>query len=539
MLSIIPSLVLIVSTCAIAPDSTFETERQAHETHLLISEHFPSEPLPEIKHPSLEYTSYQGPLGEYGAIATHVTETETKRPAVIWVTGGFGGIFSDFDLYTDLWNDQSVASFLDREIVVYLPTFRGEHQNPGVFECFYGEVNDLVAAIEHVAQRPDVDPERIFVMGHSTGGTNALLSAFLTEIPAGVVSFGGAPDMHSIAADGKGYGKEPYELADAKEVRLRSPIEFTKDLRVPVLYVEGSESFYVEDAYRMQRIANEAGTDFRAAIVSGEDHFSVLRPGKDYLANHIESGNTTLPSAQEMQNAIQSYYAHPNTLLLLNIEEADSGVIKELIDQGGDANLTNDFGVPLLVIASSSNPDPEVIDVLIRAGAKLGWRSSIGGSALIYASIWNPTSITPLIKAGVEVDARDNQNANALMYAVAETKDTNIILSLIQSGSDIKATDIDGYTVLHYAAANGADPAVIKLLIDQGAPVNTTTTSGSTPLMLACEFTTNPLILTTLLDHGATIEQKDQDGRTAYQYAAENDTFTDEPLLERLKPQQD
>lgn len=52
-----------------------------------------------------------------------------------------------------------------------IPSFRGEDRNPGSYEMFYGELEDLDAAYDWLAKQPWVDPDRIYLAGHSTGGT--------------------------------------------------------------------------------------------------------------------------------------------------------------------------------------------------------------------------------------------------------------------------------------------------------------------------------------------------------------------------------
>ena len=50
-----------------------------------------------------------------------------------------------------------------------------KNNNPGKFEMFYGEIEDLEEARKYVASLPYVDPNRIYLVGHSTGGTKAVL----------------------------------------------------------------------------------------------------------------------------------------------------------------------------------------------------------------------------------------------------------------------------------------------------------------------------------------------------------------------------
>ena len=50
-----------------------------------------------------------------------------------------------------------------------IPSFRGENTNPGRYEMFYGELEDLDSAREYLSVIYYVDPKRIYVVGHSTG----------------------------------------------------------------------------------------------------------------------------------------------------------------------------------------------------------------------------------------------------------------------------------------------------------------------------------------------------------------------------------
>ena len=88
---------------------SFANARAEHQTKLLVSKHLPPEPLPEINRQDiLEHTSYQGPLGAMGAIATPLGESGAMKPAVVWVSCGFTGTSTGdyFDIPT---NDQGIA----------------------------------------------------------------------------------------------------------------------------------------------------------------------------------------------------------------------------------------------------------------------------------------------------------------------------------------------------------------------------------------------------------------------------------------------
>ena len=166
------------------------------------------------------------------------------------------------------------------------PSRRGGNDNPGAKEGLYGEVDDVLAAVRYAAGLPWVDTKRIYLGGHSTGGTLALLVA--ETAPEGtfraVFSFGPV----ASTAD---YGPEvlPFEVNNSKECRLRAPIEFLNDIRCPAFVIEGlagdSNNATSVEALR-RRNKNPLLT---LITVAGQDHFSVLGPANALLAAKILS----------------------------------------------------------------------------------------------------------------------------------------------------------------------------------------------------------------------------------------------------------
>src|SRR5947207_3263807 len=79
-----------------------------------------------------------------------------KRPAVVWAHSKRGGIG------VEEWAEGSAPmSFIKAGFVVMCPSWRGENDNPGRHEMFFGEVDDAVAAIEYAARLPYVDSKRV------------------------------------------------------------------------------------------------------------------------------------------------------------------------------------------------------------------------------------------------------------------------------------------------------------------------------------------------------------------------------------------
>jgi len=262
--------------------------RAGFQTQLIPNSFKPDGPAPTPPPTAFSRIRYKSDVGDLVAYITPDPGDGQRHPAVLWAHGGFGGIDSTF-WKPALWdNDQSARAFRDAGIVLMCPSWRGENDNPGMFELFYGEVDDLLAAREHLASLPYVDADRIYIAGHSTGGTLALLAVTATDKFRAAFSFGGAPDLEKVVSDGQGYGNTPFDYKAQEEIYVRSAINFARAIRTPTFYFEGASSGYVDDARLMAKLATAEGNQFTAYIVEGGNHFNILQPVTRMLAGAIE-----------------------------------------------------------------------------------------------------------------------------------------------------------------------------------------------------------------------------------------------------------
>jgi dienelactone hydrolase/Fe-S cluster assembly iron-binding protein IscA len=252
-------------------------DRANFTTQLIPNSYKPDGPADTPPRTAFSTVHYKSAVGDLVAYVTPDPADGQRHPAVLWAHGGFGGIDGNFWISAPWENDQSARAFRDARIVLMCPSWRGENDNPGKFELFFGEVNDLLAARDYLASLPYVDPQRIYLAGHSTGGTLALLAATATDKFRAVFSFGGAPDLETVVSNGKGYGNTPFNYRSQPEVSLRSAINYTRAIRTPTFYFEGSDSAYVKDAREMDKLAKVENVPFTACIIYGGNHFNILR----------------------------------------------------------------------------------------------------------------------------------------------------------------------------------------------------------------------------------------------------------------------
>jgi uncharacterized protein len=194
-------------------------------------------------------------------------------------------------------------------------------------------------------------------------------------------------------------------------------------------------------------------------------------------------------------------HATPADTMIKAVKFDDVKEVNKQLANGMDPNLTDDQGIPLLVLAAREKSEQVV-------GALLA----------------NP-------KTNIEIE--DKAGENAMMMA-ALNGDTNIVEQLIAKDAEVNKK---GWAPLHYAATNGHDD-IVKLLLDHSAYVDAGSPNGTTPLMMAARgghLSTIKL----LLDNGADLTVKNQIGMTALDFAKRyNEPDVVEGLTARMQQMQ-
>ena len=278
-----PAVTLGLAAAEPAAPSALKKAREGHVTKL-IKQESEDEPAPAPPKDLFEKINYTSPAGELAAYLSPAPKDGKKHPLVIWLVGGFSNSISEVaweDMPID--NDQSAAAYRKAGLAMMYPSLRGGNDNPGHKEGFYGEVDDVLAAVEHAAKLPWVDSQRIYLGGHSTGGTLALLAA--EAAPKGrlraVFAFGPVEDP-------AGYGRKvlPYDLKEAQEQRLRAPIQFLEDISCTTLVMEGEEG-NADSLEALRKKNQNRNGKLSFTVAKGADHFTILGPTNALLAGKI------------------------------------------------------------------------------------------------------------------------------------------------------------------------------------------------------------------------------------------------------------
>ncbi len=242
------------------------------------------EPVDEPPVRVFQKVKYESPAGKLAAYLTPDPKDAKKHPAIIWITGG------DCNSIGDVWtaqpaeNDQTAAAYRKAGIVMMFPSLRGGNDNPGTKEGFLGEVDDILAAAEFLVKQSYVDPARVYLGGHSTGGTTVLLTAECSDRFRAVFSFGPVDDVG-------GYGPEylPFDFRNPRELLVRSPGRWLNSIKSPVFVIEGTRNSNLDSLRKMARTCQNSNVHF--VTVRGASHFSVLAPVNQVLAQKVVADN--------------------------------------------------------------------------------------------------------------------------------------------------------------------------------------------------------------------------------------------------------
>jgi hypothetical protein len=199
------------------------------------------------------------------------------------------------------------------------------------------------------------------------------------------------------------------------------------------------------------------------------------------------------------------------TVLMWACQSTDVAAVRELIRSGADVRAKDKQGRTVLMYAAASQ-SREMIDALLHSDAGVNEQDSSGKTALHFAAslaspIWNlfdpvadypepprasfwpnvapppkpkPEVVALLLAAGADSNAADYDGATPMMYA-AEVGTAEVLRVLLAARADLNAQDAEGRTALMYAADHRQTESV-RLLVEAGADVTLKDNNGYTAL---------------------------------------------------------
>lgn len=144
--------------------------------------------------------------------------------------------------------------------------------------------------------------------------------------------------------------------------------------------------------------------------------------------------------------------------LIRAVERKDHRAVMGSLKKGVSPNTTKSHGQTVLMIAAG-NEDPETVQLLLRAGARVNRRDVKGRTALNYASRYGLG----------DYDLNDfvSQGDISSQYPIVK-----VVRILLEAHADPNKADKEGTTPLMLLAGYAQSPECVKLLLKHGARIN-------------------------------------------------------------------
>lgn len=246
----------------------YEHERRKFRTNLLNKGPAPDKFEALVAPPEADQIFYRSGYGGELELVAWVSRYERSRkpkPAILFLHGG-NAIGQGHWLL--------MKPYIDAGYVVMIPSVRGENGQKGNFSGFYDEVDDVLAASDRLRHMPGVDPHRLFLAGHSIGGTLTMLTAMTTHRFRAAAPISGNPDAFAF------FNRYPQDIRfddkNPREFQMRSPVCYAHSFKCPMKVMHGSEEVhFVTRVGVLSRRAREAHVNMDVDVLPG-GHFSAL-----------------------------------------------------------------------------------------------------------------------------------------------------------------------------------------------------------------------------------------------------------------------
>jgi dipeptidyl aminopeptidase/acylaminoacyl peptidase len=256
--------------------------------------------LPGSLH-EVEVTAADGARVQAWLVLPEGASAESPAPLVLWI---HGGPLMSWNSWSWRWCPWLLAA---RGYAVLLP-------NPALSQGFgldfvrrgWGEwggapYTDLLAAVDAVEQRPDIDASRTAAMGGSFGGYMANWIATQTDRFRAIVTHASLWDLDAFTGttDAAYFWEREWgdPLRDPKRYEQNSPHRYADAIRTPMLVIHGDKDYRVPigEALRLWYDLQKRGIPAKFLYFPDENHW-MLTPGNTtvwyetvlaFLAEHV------------------------------------------------------------------------------------------------------------------------------------------------------------------------------------------------------------------------------------------------------------
>ena len=163
---------------------------------------------------------------------------------------------------------------------VFLVSYRGYGKSDGKFPTEAQVYSDSQAAWTYMVEQKSIDPEAIFIYGHSLGGAIAIQLAVDNPAGGGLIVEAAFTSIADMARRTPKYRFFPIDLI--VQERFDS-LEKVSRLEIPVLYIHGTDDKLVPPEMSSELYKRTASSKQLKLIPGGEHNNSAAVGGDEYL----------------------------------------------------------------------------------------------------------------------------------------------------------------------------------------------------------------------------------------------------------------
>jgi dienelactone hydrolase len=219
------------------------------------------------------------------------------------------GWLSDGDTDTRLEGYADLIA--EQGYIVLAPLMRG--WGGGQNDCGRSQSADIARAVDWLASQPEVDPDRIGLVGFSFGGQVALLTGARNHRLKAIVSYAGPTNFATFNAQLPWYESLPN--ACRSDLKSHSPITVASQIKAPVLLIHGDidATVPIEQAEEMELAMWKSNGNVRKYVVTA-GHYNSFIPAWPATQQFLEATLGKRSCVQTVHPASPSAEPTPRTL---------------------------------------------------------------------------------------------------------------------------------------------------------------------------------------------------------------------------------
>lgn len=250
-------------------------------------------------------------------------------------------------------------------------------------------------------------------------------------------------------------------------------------------------------------VKHDADVNLRSDDDLAALNYAINKSHKDFVKFLIKSGADVNASDNPLFIALQN--------------QNNSEIVDELIKGGARVNSRHGDGWTPLMIASH-NGNVKVIEVLLSHDAHVNAKSDKGYTPLYLALHNNNVAAKVLIENGASSRGLEEEFLGEKLFRAVDFGNVDFVRTLIKIGANINARNANGQTPLGIVCRqenvySRRDVQMVKYLLENGADVNIRDNSGNTPLTTISSkkvtYDETREIIELLKQHGAQVENDD------------------------------